>query len=331
MAMTFQHLLADYVRQFNYSEKFAFFLAHCVIFFLPTFVMRRFSIVFSLLSVNLVIMLFLVEPHAFTRLYASNLLLMIVVILKAPNASPVWALIGFILIASAMCLDYFYFKGQKYGESHQLPPAEFLHIGIRHILVPIAIAGFLYWWLPPLFRHVSRHRGIRIDGAATRPTLSPPDIGDILFRAIIVAVLLMITIALLNWLQKKLKMRRAALIVPMRGILRKLKKFVQEKVLQPVRPHLTNPRERIIFYYNRFCDELGRRGFARASYQTPSEYAKILRPPAADKWGIIEKITHTFEDVMYGAKSVSEDDALGFKKEVEYISVGFSSRSKSPE
>ena len=313
-SMTFHVLLQDFFRQFDYGEKFAFFLVHCVFFCFPLFIFQRFYIVFSFLSLNLFIVLCLVLPSHFTRLYASHLFLVCVMIIKLPRMSPLWPLAGFLLIALSMSLDYFYFKAQTYGEKRALPLEEFRKIALRYILPPLFIAGFIYWRLPPLSGRIRRFSfEIPLEQRASQP----PDMFDLIVKTVIVALLLMIAIALLNWIQKKLRGGKPAPVIVMKGIVRRVQKFVEDKIVRPAREKLLDPKARIIHEYNRFCEEMGKAGFERALFLTPQEYAENLKPHTGDFIDHLESITATFEGVMYGASEAEEKDALEFKDHVK--------------
>jgi len=313
-AMTFQSLLNDFFRQFNYGERFAFFLMHCVFFFFPLFIFQKFYIVFSFLFLNLFILLCLVMPRQFTRLYASNLFLVCVMIIKSPRMSPLWPLVGFILIGLSMSLDYFYFKVYHYGEKRALPFKEFGIIALRYILPPLFLAGIIYWLLPPLN---SRIRSFTFEIPQEEAALPPPDMFGLIVKTVLVAILLMIAIALLSWIQKKLRGGKPAPVIVMKGVVRRVRKFVQEKILQPAREKLLDPRDRIIHEYNRFCEEMGKSGFERPLFQTPLEYAERLKPYTGDLEDHLIKITNTFEGVMYAARAAEENDALEFKDHVK--------------
>ncbi len=313
-AMTFQSLLGDFFRQFNYGERFLFFLMHCVFFFFPLFIFQRFYLVFSFLFLNLFILLCLVMPRQFSRLYASNLFLVCVMIIKSPRMTPLWPVAGFFLIALSMCLDYFYFKVYHYGEKRALPFREFGVIILRYILPPLFLAGIIYRLLPPLNKRMRTFRFEIPQGEAATP---PPDMFGLVVKTVLVAILLMIAIALLNWIQKKLRGGKPAPVIVMKGVVRRVRKFVQEKILQPAREKLLDPRARIIHEYNRFCEEMGKFGFERPLFQTPLEYAARLKPYTGDLEDHVMKITDTFEGVLYAARNAEEKDALEFKDHVK--------------
>ena len=313
-AMTFQSLLGDFFRQFNYGERFLFFLLHCVFFVFPLFIFQRFYLVFSFLSMNLFLLLCLVMPRQFTRLYASHLFLVCVMIIKVPGMSPLWPLVGFLLIGLSMCLDYFYFKVYHYGETRVLPFKEFGTITLRYILPPLFLAGLVFRLLPPLYKRAKR---FSFDIPREEAAIQPPDMFGIIVKTVLVALLLMVTIALLNWIQKKLRGGKPAPVIVMKGVVRRVQKFVEEKIFQPARAKLLDPKARIIHEYNRFCEEMGKSGFERPLFQTPLEYAVRLKPYTKDFEDHLIKITTTFEGVMYAARGAEEKDALEFKDHVK--------------
>jgi len=322
IGMVLQDVLADFFRQFHYGERFAFLLIHVLVFCIPIVLFMRFFLSFCLLSLNLFLALTLVNRQSFTRLYASNLFLMSMVILKQPGVSPIWILGGFLLIASCMSLDYFYFKASDYGESRGMPPIEFRRIAFKYVLPPVLLGIFLFWTLPPIFRQY-RFQGIHLDIPASRLQLPPKELSRLVLNTVILTVLFMIGLALLYWLRKKLKGRKPPTVIRMKGVMTRVQKFVKEKILHPKGKKGMGPKDRLILEYNRFCMEMRDAGYPRESSRTPFEYSRMLEAPSGDLWETVEKITHIFQDVMYGNRDVEETDVVRFQGDVEKILGGF--------
>jgi hypothetical protein len=328
VAMTLQMLLTDFFRQFNYSEKFAFFLVHWVFFFLPTMLLRRFNMSLSILCMDFFILLCLVMPVHFQRLYASNIFLLTMILIKVPQTPSLWVVVGFILVSISMCLDYFYFKVYSYGEMRFLGFWEFLKIGIRYIIPPLVFAGLVYMFLPPLTPKMTFRGGISLSMPSQDVVLTPQYFSRLVFEGVLVAILLMVSIALLNWLQRRLRGKKPPPAIPFKGIIRKIQKFFEEKIIQPQKEKSLSPRDRIILEYNRFCEEMGRIGFGREVFQTPDEYSLILHPKT-DRKETLQTITQTFDHVMYGNHDIDETDEQSFNQSLKSILHGFKERYSS--
>jgi len=319
-SMKFQDLISDYLKQFNYSEKFAYMLVHVLFFFMPIFIVRRFSGTFSLLSLNLFILVTLVQPGCFARLYFSNLFLMCTIIIKAPTVPPLWVAIAYLLLALTMCLDYFYFKSRQYDSGRMLPFSELLRIAVRYILPPIFLAAILYVTLPPMHRRLMPHGRITLRGVAERVAPVEPNLSSrLVIYAAIIAVLLMFTLAILNWLQRHFGGKNPPKFIEMKGIVRRVRHFVEDVLIRPRRRRPSSPRESIIHDYNRFCEEMGNLGLGRAISQTPQEYTNTLQPAVAARWNNLLEMTSAFENVMYGDKNVDETYAEWFRGEVDSL------------
>lgn len=328
IAMTLQMLLTDYFRQFNYSEKFAFFLVHLVFFFLPTMLLQRFNMSLSILCMDFFILLCLVMPIHFQRIYASNIFLMTVVLIKFPQTPPLWIMVGFILISISMCLDYFHFKVNSYGETRFLGFWKITKIGVGYIIPPLVFAGLVYRFLPPLTPKMTFKGGISLSMPSRDVVLNPQNFSRLVLEGILVAIFLMVSIALLNWLQRKLRGKKPPLVIPVKSIIRKIQKFFEEKIIQPQKEKSLSPRDRIILEYNRFCEEMAKIGFERETFQTPDEYAQILHPKT-DKKETLQTITQTFDHVMYGNHDIDEKDEQNFNISLKSILNGFKERYSS--
>jgi hypothetical protein len=319
-SMKFQDLISDYLTQFNYSEKFAYMLVHILFFFMPLFILRRPSGTFSLLSLNLFILVTLVQPRCFARLYLSNLFLLCTIIIKTPTVPPLWVATAYLLLALPMCLDYFYFKSRQYDSGRMISFSELLRIVARYILPPILLAAILYATLPPMHRHLMPHGGIPLRGVGERAAPVEPNLSSrLVIYAAIIAVLLMFTLALMNWLQRHLRGKNPPQFIEMKGIIRKVRHFVEDILIRPRRRRPSSPRESIIHDYNRFCEEMGHVGLERAISQTPQEYTRTLQPAVSARWNNLLDMTSAFENVMYGDENVDETYAAWFRGEVDSL------------
>lgn len=325
IAMILQTLLTDYFKQFNYSEKFAFFLVHLVFFFLPSMLLRRFSFTLSILCMDFFILLCLVTQIHFQRLYAANIFLLSVVIIRFPQVSPLWIAIGFILVALSMRLDYFYFKLDSYGEARRPAFEETVKIGAYYLIPPLLFAALVYRFLPPLSPRIRFDRGISFTMPSRDVVMSPQYFSRLILEGALVAILLIVTIALLNWMQRKLRGKKPPPEIPLRGVMRKIQRFFEEKIIQPQKEKALNSRDRVILEYNRFCEEMGRFGFARESYQTPDEYEALLFPKT-DQKEILQSVTQTFDHVMYGNHGIDETEERSFTRSLKSLIQGFKNK-----
>lgn len=322
-SLSLQDLLGDFIRQMGYREKFTFFLFHCLFFFLPTFIMMRFFIVFALLSLNLFILLYLALPTAFTRLYCVNLFLMCTAVIKSPTASPVWMFTCIFLIGLSMMLDHFHFKTKSYDEKRVMKSRELLKIVTRYVLAPM-VFGILVFMILPSFPHQYKVSPVIQPEAPRRPvSLTPSQTMDFIFDAVIMALFIMLSLAFLVWLQKKMRRGKKTDELPATGIMQKVQKFVREKILPHEETIPLNPRDKIIYEYNRFCKLMDKKGYGRKIFETPREYEGHLLKPAPYMEKAIHQIASLFEKVQFGNSPVTESDAAGYRETVEYAVTGF--------
>jgi len=316
----FNKILSDFFRLFSYKEKFGFFIIHCGMFFLPVFFIHQVSIIYSLLSVNLFLAFCLALPHIFARLYASNMLLLVIIIIKVPNLSLSWVLLSFLLICIPMCFDYFHYRKRKYGETHQVNPGEFYSIIIRYIIIPVLLSIALYIFLPPMHKkfnpapEIRRHEHYR-----TKVTTDSTHINDIVVRAVLLGMMLMFLIALVNWVHKKLRGNKPPVVIPLKGFMRKVKKFVKEKIISSEAVYDDIPRDRIIRDYNKLCVEMGKLGYEKSIHHTPSEFLKRVQFLPEGKLDILKAITLKFENVLYGNKEVKKKESRKFRKKIKTL------------
>lgn len=317
-AYQFRDLISDYFSQFNYNEKFAYFLIHLLFFFMPLFVIRHPSATLSFLSLDFFILFTMFRENSLNRIYAANFFILILLIMKQPNISHVWVMGALLLIACSMCFDFFYFRARKYNAVRHLTIGEFLKIGARYILPPI-LAGILFFHtLPPIQPRASKYKSIGIAPSSGREIQVKPDISTrMVLTAAITALILMFTLALLNWLSKKYRIKNAPPAIELKGLMKRVRNFVDEKILHPKRRRPASPRDIIIHDYNRFCEEMARNGRERSSSQTPHEYAEIITPVFFNKAGMVEDITFAFEKAMYAGTEIKPADAEKFSMEVE--------------
>lgn len=319
-AYQFRDLLSDYFPQFNYNERFAYLLIHLLFFFMPLFVIRHPSATLSFLSLNFFVLFTMFKENSLTRIYAANFFILILLILKQPNISSFWVIVSVLLIACTMCFDYFYFRSRKYNAARYLPLGEFAKIGIRYIVPPI-LAGILFFWaLPPLQPRASKYKSIGFTPSPGRAIQVRPDISTrMVLTAALTALVLMFALALLNWLNKKYRSKNTPPAIELKGLMRRVRDFVDEKIFHPKRPRPSSPRDSIIHDYNRFCEEMARIGRERSRSQTPHEYADMINPVFFNKGAMVESITFTFEKAMYGGAETKPADAEYFTGEVEEI------------
>ncbi|HOE63549.1 MAG TPA: DUF4129 domain-containing protein [Candidatus Sumerlaeota bacterium] len=319
-AYQFRDLFTDYFSQFNYNEKFAYFLIHLLFFFMPLFVIRSPSATLSFLSLNLFILLTMFKEVSLNRIYAVNFFILILLILKQPNLPHIWILGALLLIAGSMCFDFFYFRSKKYNSARNLPMGEFLKIGGRYILPPFLAGIILFHALPPIRPQASRGKSIGFALSSRREIHVRPDISTkMVLAAALTALILMFTLALLNWLNKKYRAKNLPPVIELKGFMKRVRNFVDEKILHPKRRRPSSPRDSIIYDYNRFCEEMAKNGRERPSFQTPREYADFITPSFLNKKNMVEDLTSVFEKAMYGGAEIEVADAEKFSLEVEKV------------
>ena len=316
----FRDLLSDYFSQFNYNEKFAYFLINLLFFFMPLFIIRRPSATLSFLSLNFFILFTMYNERSLARIYASNLFIIVLLISKQPALSIFWVIVSYLLVTCTMCFDYFYFRSRKYDVRRYLPIGEFAMIGIRYVLPSLLAGVLLFWALPPIHPRITKNESIGFMPSSGREIQVRPDISTrMVLTAALTALILMFTLALLNWLHKKYRSKNPPPAIELKGLMRRVRNFVDEKIFHPRRPRPSSPRDRIINDYNRFCEEMARMGQERFASQTPHEYASIIMPALFDKGPIVNNITYAFEQAMYRGAKIIPEDAETFTWEVDRI------------
>lgn len=321
IAFFLKYPLMDLITSMHYRERMALVFVYSIFFITPLVLLTKADLGLCLISLALPTSVFLQRSSQFLRHYLLNAMIFIVTLAKNPELGWLYV-VGFILLLMGCFLfDYFYFKAEKYQSSEFVGISDLVGLGLR-LFFPLLAAGFaLQLIMPQLEPH---HLNI----LSTSPSrvekempssISTSSIISLAYHLIVLIIIILVALAMLNWLRKKLSKRRLAPTGRARASFGKIRKFVEEKIVRKWRSHLGDARATIIFYYCLYCQELGRLGYPRPAHQTPQEYNEWLKNQLGPGEQELDHIRYTFERARYSSETIARQEAQEFQDLVHKV------------
>ena len=293
----------------------------------PSLILRSWAVLPGLLALQVPLICVLATEAAFARYYALNGLICAIVIVRAAPLQG-WLLAGLFaaLLVTAMACDHWHFTLRRTPVAARANPLLPVALALRRFLrtalltLPIALSVAFVVPLQPMRMRLTP--GLR----TPTPHLSGRDFESSIMRLFLdtmVVVVLLISLGALVRLYRKLRRRRQQMLPP-------------ESIGTPVgspyemaaaprrmrRLNLHDPREVVVFWYEKLSERLKPRGLERKPSQTPDEYRQTVSdglPGLAPQMGCI---TERFVAARYDRTPVTRDDAEAFRSEVERLLDG---------
>ena len=269
-------------------------------------------------TVSAIVMIFplllvLLTPQAFARLYLWNSIIVFAVLLSNPKMPIIYPACFILLVSITMMFEYFFFKADRYEERRKVKFMEFLGLILILIILPVGI-GFI---LSTLIPHLNT---LKIDEIFPGYQIyhysnsGKESIGKMMLEALVLVVLITATIALLSWLQRKTPKVK---IITHKGTpshLSRIEETIKETIKKKIFSVGEDLRSKIIFLYNLFIEEIGEIGFRRKHSATPAEYAREFADRVSATSERIFAVTDIFEKARYGKEFISQSDLDVFEK-----------------
>ncbi len=319
----FRVILVDITERLGYRELFGVFLIHAGFVVFPMMFFETPNLVVGLAFLNIPLIVFLLRPHNFAILYLNNLLIFILGLFFVPNVS-FFVFVPFcFLLLITFIVDYFGFRFEKYEKALDTFNFKVLVSPVLATFILVIFVGIILFLITPHFRApvAMPDRGEPQTVTAPARTIQPVDTATILRLALeIVGLLIMIFVllALLNWLHKKMRRRRGnSKILKPSGTITHIRKRLKESVSATFRINLDDPRTKVIYHYNLFCDHMKRAGMEREKHVTPKDYETKLSGVFSSEQERLQYVRKQFESAKYSLEPISRDTAKTYQTEID--------------
>lgn len=320
-------LFLDLLTILQYRERIALFLVHAVFFIMPIYLFERTSLIPCFLFLNIPLCVLLQRQQNFVRLYTNNILILTAATLLNPGVPILWLLASGIMLVTCMIGDRFVFIGERYSVLNQIRVRDVGESIILYvILISLAALG-LYGLTPELPEpKIIAEGGLAQSSGAGAQPLDTRMIFDLVLSSVILLLLVVVSLALLSWLHKKLVKFKQKPFLPAQSSFSTLKKIVKKQLIRRFKTRFSNPREMVVFYYGLLCEQLATLGWARNPWTTPLEYANYLKIATNEHSLIIDQITDMFQRAKYSPHAIVMSEAKAFKDTVEMVINGLKER-----
>ncbi|GAB4315442.1 MAG: hypothetical protein Kow0059_07530 [Candidatus Sumerlaeia bacterium] len=329
-------LLEDFQRQLGLREKFAFFLAHVALLFSHVPAVGRFYLVWAMAALFVPLLLFLQREVNFNRLALAAGLTWWARLVRRPDEGP-WLTLAFMaLMIVAFLSSHHFLMYRRYGVTKGEKPGFFWRVAGLWIAAMTA-GGLVIWLLLPRLEPVADR------AAASASTLRPPsppagpppvDL-NFLLEALLWTSLIFGLLYGIYWIRAKWGGRRGVPFEAARTTLERVKDSVERRVLHPWRANLMNPADQVIFYYNLFCESMGRFNLGRRPAMTPVEYEAFLRERSGDvireRGEDLNFITTVFQRALYAGGEVSSVESRHFHRLTGQIIKAYEQLKAGPQ
>lgn len=321
-ALGLADLLDDFQRQLGLREKFAFFLAHAFLFLAPMPVLRGFWLVWGLGLLMMPLLLFLQREINFNRLALTCGLLWLSRLARHHDDPPWWTL-GFAALLLLMLIASHYFTAyRRYWVERGEAPLYFWRMAGLWI-AGIMVTGGLAWFILPKLTPVEFITPPPpAAGQALEPRSQSPINLTFIFEVFFWSALIFGILYAIYWIRSKIRGGNKIPFQIARSTLQRVKEEIDRKVVQRWRANLMNPTDRVIFYYNMFCEAMGRFGLSRRPAMTPCEYRGFLMERSGigrDRQDDLDFITELFQKALYGGDDIPSVDSRHFHRLAQEI------------
>lgn len=321
----YRPFLLDLTASLQYRERLGIFFVHLAFFALPQSYLKQSNLIVGLAVLNLPLIFFLLRPHNFCYFYLNNILIFLLGLFYT-SRFPIlafWLFSNILLIT--FIIDNVAFKFDKYATTlDKVNWTVLIKPTLWGVLFVSISTFFLSIFTPELVpRRLYILKSPATSTYSTQP-LKPLDettILELTFSLFLLIVTVFFLLALLNWINKKLRRRRSpdtALLKPSSTIAH-FKKILRDTFARSFKISLADPRSAIIYYYNALCEEMAHLDLKREPYITPKDYEVILREKFHTLNDVLVYLRKTFELAKYSTLTLTENDAQTYLHNSEFF------------
>ena len=313
-------LLLDITAGLQYRERFGIFLLHLLFFGMSMSLFENSNLSVGLSVLNIPLLFFLLRPHNFVILYLNSIMLFLLG-LYFTRTTPWFGISLFmIILVVTFIVDYFAFRIERYRDVIASFDASSFLQPIIGAVVFVVVVGTILFVATPRFdsTDISSITLISYDVTEEREIkkVTQNDIVEMVISIFILIMMVFMLLALLNYINKKLRGGKKGLPVTMSpSSVSHFKKVLKEALTRTFHIDLDDPRSAIIYYYNLFCDEMGRLGFQRKPYVTPLDYESYLSGAFTRDEDAFEYLRQEFERAKYSLEPDSSLNATSYKEQ----------------
>ena len=323
--VSFRISLLDLLSSMSYREKAGILFLCMVLFCAPLFIWwRTVALLYCLLALQIPLLLLMVDARGFRRVLANNLLILICYCLEhhsQPRQSLIAVAVVLLLATACLTLDFFSFRSEQTGEVATVHLVRVHWLALKYYLTAALLTFCLFFTLWPVAPKVllpANPKDSITDYPAAREgirdLLNPGDIEEIIYQTFFIILLMLLGIALLQFLRSKI-LRQSEASAP---VIKKGMAHIMELAQAPKRIIKLNkssdPREAILQTYYWFCRKAGTLGLVSPNCQTPRELEHAIAlgfPQARDT---LHDITQKFEQTKYGWHQPQLQEAKSYQQ-----------------
>jgi len=310
-------VLNDLTAGLEIREKLGLFILHGLFFIGPKLATPRASLLDCLVALQVPLVVFLIRRENFVRLYAVDFFIAAIGIFTAWHTDRGgfgWAAALVVFLVGCFVADRFFFELERYPAVEARPFGRPLLLAGKYAALSL-LGGVLLYALTPQFATARRT-------ATSRPVVhypggvqavSPDALVRLVWDSFILMVLIVIALALVQWLKRKFGGSDEGEDSAMGGgVMRMVRKVIKPRPAMRAMARGFSPREQILRGYWAWCDEMERFGLARSADMTPKEFARVVagRDPSAAPY--VGELTRLFEWAKYDRRDLGQGDVETF-------------------
>lgn len=310
-------ILLDLTSDLGIREKLGVFLLHVLFFAGPKLATSRATLIDCLIALQIPLVALLIRRENFLRLYCVNFLLVALgafVSWQTAGGGFEWAICLVVFLSCCFAADHFFLELDRYPDIAARPAGRPLLLGIKYAAASLAGGGILYAVTPALaVIHRSPAAGPVVQRRGGVQTVSLDTLIQLVWDSFILMILIVVALAILQWLRKKYRQSETDLESEMGGgVMRMVRKAVHPRPKPPRMPRGFSPREQVLRGYWAWCDELEQFGLFRAPVATPKEFARTVTRSARAVAEPAGDLTQLFEWAKYDQRDLTHADAEAF-------------------
>jgi len=317
-------LVIALIEDLGIREKMGIFLLLGMLFVSPKLITPRATLIDCLIVLQIPLVAQLVKRENFLQLYGVNFLLVCLgtfVAWQTEGGGFEWAGALVVCLAGCFAADRFFLELERYPNLAAQPVGRPLLLGIQYGAVAL-IGGTLLYLVTPELAMAPRAETARtvVGRPGGAQTLSLRTLWDLAWQTVLLMVLIIATLAVLQWLKKKYRRTEGGKDSAIGdGVMRMVRKILRPTPRPPQMRRGFSPREQILRGYWAWCDEMERFGLVRRPEMTPKEYARAIAQTERQVASPVGELTGIFEQAKYDRREPAArqvEDFFGRSRQV---------------